>query len=47
MKHMNCCALGIFLSLLLLGCGKSPVIQQGKGPLPEKKGKRTNFKCIA
>ncbi|WP_033421516.1 peptide ABC transporter substrate-binding protein [Treponema bryantii] len=37
MKHMNSCALGIVLSLLLLGCGKSPVVQQGRGPLPEKK----------
>ena len=37
MKHMNSCALGVILSLLLLGCGKTPVAQQGKGPLPENK----------
>ena len=36
MKRTNCYALGILLSLLLLGCGKSPVVQQGRGPLPEK-----------
>ena len=37
MKHMKYCALGIFLSLLLFGCGKSAIAQQTKGPLPEKK----------
>ena len=37
MKRANCFALGIFLSLLLLSCGKGSGIQQTKGPLPEKK----------
>ena len=35
MKHVNCYACLIFLTLVLSGCGKQTVVA-AKGPLPDK-----------